>query len=277
MERNGYCVAYNSTKQLLYKITVDGAISVFFDDIRFKALAGRQFRCTTSQQLLIIQTGANELVLLNGLEKGKPQIANEIKPIPGGEIIDFQVLDENYLLTLSCTGVLNCFDIGGERPEFINSDSIYLESNQRARSLSLNKEHQLAVVTLSRSKSDYALEKGSEIMKMVQHTSIETLIYDLILDQGRLIRRYSKKFKIVSGVEEGDFQIETNCSLFSSGEVYLILMMRKSKSEVHCFEIGEDSLSLISNFKMRNSAAAMGVFGHNLWIVDEPGALKLYG
>ena len=105
-------IAYNATKQLLYKFDQNtNKATVIYDDVSYTAPNNRQMKLSQDNQCLYLVTKRNEISVLTNLDSDDAKVQNQLKNIPGDEILDFCEFGHADLLALSKDGYLSCYDI----------------------------------------------------------------------------------------------------------------------------------------------------------------------
>ena len=275
--------AYNSTKQLLYKIDPSTLKArVIFDDINYTAAPNRQFRVNSDQSYLFLLTKSNEISVLGGIEGEVVNCVSILKNIPGDKIIDFRTFGQDKVICLSKNGYLSCFKLIHNNSEMITVKKLYFEQNEMPNSLIASVNHnKICVSTLKLDSKQSSPKKAlperqepeEELFSLV---NIHVFEYDFV--DNFFAMKFDKPFRIPKKYSDMSYDIEMSLSSSCTHSNYPILFMilNKTKSDCLSFVLAEFELKNFSSLKMKQRVSNFVFFGDSLWVLGKGGSVRVF-
>lgn len=274
--------AYNSDKQLLYKINNNDTMAVIYDEIEYSAAPNRQMRLDASGNVLFLQTGSTEITAVGDLESDNPKVIGLLNHIPGDKIIDFHAYGDSALVVLSGDGFVSCFSFnqGMNMFRLLAATRVPLQENEVASSLAVSTYCNKIFIATLRLKDNITLQRSitTNAMNLVQYSEIEIHAFNLEQSGAHCnIRKiFTNPFKVSSRLNESEYPIEMSTNHTVKGEPMLFMMINKDQSEAVSFIVEEDRLEQLTNLRISCRTSKYQFLDNSLWIFEKTGMVKIY-
>jgi hypothetical protein len=301
-------IAYNATKQLLYKISLtSNKATVIFDDISYNAPENRQIAFSRDRKLLYCVTKRNEIAILYDFETDDAHLHAKLQNIPGDQILDFCEFGMETLLILSKDGYLSSYNIGKTPASMITVKKLYFNEGERPSCLVASDQHnKICVASLKPndnmilspkkpSKSRPPKQPGNSYTKdgamvFTQYSCLSIHVFEYDFGDNFFAMKFEKPFKIPMALNEGKFEIDMSLSSENpvgvngpneSNPLILFMVLKKQKSDCFSFILRDHELKSFTNLKLGGKVAnhrfqVAGQGAGQLWVLGKAGNVRVF-
>lgn len=268
IEKNFF--AYNSTKQILYKISQeDFKLKVVYDEIAFNSKVNCQVKRTKNETHILLQTDKNEIVLLGGVESKAVYFVSVLEKIPGDEVINFECFTEDKVICLSSNGYLSCYLLKNTQCEMITVKSLNLNSGEVSYSLTSNAKFNKICLGSLEKKEDGKAEIKARVFEYDFVDNFFALKFDKSLGELMEAKETDLNFKLKE-------TILFEKQILRGDPVLAFSIFNKNSSVVNFYVLEDDKLRDITNLEFENKVSKCLITQNKLWILQSNDSLNLY-
>jgi len=256
-------LAYDASRQLLFLVKSDSEISIITDDIIYNAPSNRQIRI--HNDLVFVITRFNAIVVYKAFLREPFRIICEIQGIPGKEIIDFHVFNNNSLVALSSDGFLSYYSYDNKRGDLVTVKRMLLEESESMNALALNSQHNI-ICAISTQRDDI----------LPQSTNIMVYLFKYDHEDNYFAKTKEKMFRVDLHLSLKPEDIDIDLGQTLNNEVVLFLLLKKKPSTGLGMILSEDTIKQYCQMRLQNRAQAFVFEGSDMWILDKRGTINKF-
>ena len=270
-------------------------------------------KLSANLEIVYLVTKRNEITLLTGLDQEDAFAVNQIKNIPGDEILDFCEFGPGKLLILSKDGYLSYYETIGEPNQMITVKKLYFNEGEQPRSIvACHVNNKICVaslkpndnLTLSAKKST-AFNKPPKTpsdnremnfnkngaMIITQYSCLSMHVLEFDFKDLYFCMKFEKPFRIPMGLNEGSFDIDMNLSnqslcrqgdkIDNGNPLILFMVLKKLKSDCFSFVLKDNELRSFCNLKLGGKVAhhQFQIDADNkgqMWVLGHGGNVRVF-